>query len=69
MKKVTVMYSCTECGLKRVTLLVDGPGLGSRNKWLAEVSLFISRDHHTWSPDCVNTRLSNVFIPMSEACA
>ena len=67
MQKLTVKYSCTLCGLHRVTCgveqRVDGQDIV---EWMESLGEALSRDHDKRSPGCHPKSLSEVMIPLPD---
>lgn len=63
--KVTVLYSCHCCGIRRQE--VDVPARGEEDVlvWMKTMGEHLSRDHHMRSPHCRPETLSDVMIPIA----
>jgi hypothetical protein len=61
----TIKYSCTLCGLQKVSVVVPARGEEDVLVWMDATGLFLSDDHRKRSPACQTKELQDVMIPMS----
>lgn len=67
MKKLEIMFSCTNCGLVDHKMEVDVrlPDQDVED-WMDKVPYSIKDEHTKISPNCKATRISEIKIPLSE---
>jgi hypothetical protein len=65
---ITVLYSCTQCSLRKVPCDVPVRGEEDVVKWVREVmAKAISEHHRKQSPWCTADKITDVMIPVSGA--
>lgn len=64
MSRVSVFYSCPECGLVKVRCDVKARGPEDVLAWMNGVGVELSRDHDRRSPGCHPKELKNLMIPI-----
>ena len=65
--KITVLYSCHACGLKRIEVDVLARENEDVVAWMDAVGHKLSEDHARKSPHCRPQTLSDVMIPIAGA--
>lgn len=65
---ITVMYSCTQCGLEDRKLAVPARREDmDLMRWMKGLQFYISRDHETVSPTCTSRVMRQLKIPIQNA--
>jgi hypothetical protein len=62
---ITVMYSCDECALSKVSCLVPAREDEDVTVWMEQTIRLISADHDQRSPGCHPKMLKDLYIPMT----
>lgn len=62
---IVVKYSCHDCGLARVPVLVPARMDEGIIDWMRSLGEILSRDHHDRSPDCNPDTLHDIMIPIT----
>jgi hypothetical protein len=61
---ITVMYSCPECALTKVSCIVPAREEEDVLVWMDETIRLVAADHDRRSPRCHPKTLKDLYIPM-----
>ena len=66
---VNVLYSCRQCGLRKVSVSVPARSSDAEDVvvWVEATGRLLGQDHMRRSPHCHITELSDVMIPITGA--
>lgn len=65
--KITVLYSCDECKLVKVSCEVNARDQEDIVDWMDYLIKALAIDHHRRSPNCHPKQLTNLMIPIHNA--
>lgn len=65
--QIEVLYSCHECGLNKVPVLVPARESEGVIEWMNATVRVLARDHSQRSPRCETKALNDIMIPISGA--